>query len=97
MPMRRLRPQHKRPFVMPELTSLGGVRPAVLMGVADIARVRGVARQRIDELTHHPAWPEPVPSISGRRWWSTDVAAFFAVDRRPGRPRKDGPGRTQRG
>jgi hypothetical protein len=63
------------------------VAQPVLVGVSDIARDRRVTRQRINDLTHHPAWPQPVPSASGRRWWNTDVAAFFAVDRPPGRPR----------
>jgi hypothetical protein len=65
----------------------GTVQP-VLVGVSDIAHERGVSRQRIDDLTRHPDWPAPVPSRTGRKWWSTDVAEFFALDRPPGRPRK---------
>jgi hypothetical protein len=69
------------------------VAKPVLLGVSDIARERGVTRQRINDLSHHPAWPTTVPGAPGspRRWWSTDVAAFFALERPPGRPRKDRP------
>lgn len=62
---------------------------AALVSVTDIARARGVSRQRADELTRHPGFPRPVPAAGRvRRWWDTDVAEFFAKPRPAGRPRK---------
>lgn len=60
-----------------------------LVGVSDIARMRGCSRQRANELTRHPDFPAPVPEAGNRRlWWDTEVQAFLDTPRRRGRPRK---------
>lgn len=56
--------------------------------LADIAERAGVSPATVAAWTQrHPDFPEPM--AGGRRAWS-DVAAWLAVERRPGRPRREG-------
>lgn len=60
-----------------------------LAGVAEIAALAGVSKQRADQLTRNPKFPAPVDELEmGRVWAEADVKAFLAAPRPAGRPRK---------
>jgi prophage regulatory protein len=60
-----------------------------LAGVAEIAALAGVSRQRADQFTSHPHFPAPVQELAqGRVWLEDAVKAFLATPRPAGRPRK---------
>jgi hypothetical protein len=60
-----------------------------LAGVAEIAALAGVSRQRADQLTSHPQFPAMVQELAmGRVWLEADVKTFLATPRPAGRPRK---------
>ena len=60
-----------------------------LAGVAEVAALAGVSRQRADQLTRHPKFPEPVDTLAmGPVWRESDVRAFLGTPRPAGRPRK---------
>lgn len=60
-----------------------------LAGVAEIAALAGVSRQRADQLTKHPQFPRPVAELAmGKVWREADVQTFLDTPRPPGRPRK---------
>lgn len=60
-----------------------------LAGVAEVAALAGVSRQRADQLTKHPKFPKPVDTLAmGPVWREADVRAFLAAPRPAGRPRK---------
>lgn len=60
-----------------------------LAGVAEIAALAGVSRQRADQLASHPKFPAPVQELAqGRIWLEDAVKAFLATPRPAGRPRK---------
>jgi len=60
-----------------------------LCGVAEIARLLGVSRQRVDQLARaYPDFPKPEAELAAGRIWSTaDIEAWLAThpDRAPGR------------
>ena len=61
-----------------------------LAGVAEVAALAGVSRQRAHTLTRHPQFPDPVDVLAqGPVWREADVKAFLAAPRPPGRPRKN--------
>jgi hypothetical protein len=61
-----------------------------LVGVAEIARLIGVTKQRVSELAGRAGFPRPVASLaSGPVWLRPHVSRFVeSWSRRPGRPRK---------
>jgi predicted DNA-binding transcriptional regulator AlpA len=57
-----------------------------LAGLAEVASLAGVSRQRAAQLAAHPQFPEPVDRLAmGPVWREADVKAFLAVERKPGR------------
>ncbi|MEX0665557.1 MAG: DNA-binding protein [Acidimicrobiia bacterium] len=59
-----------------------------LVGVAEIADLLGVTRQRVHQLmTEQANFPEPVADLAaGKIWLKEDVVAWAETwDRRPGR------------
>lgn len=57
-----------------------------LAGLAEIAGLAGVSRQRAGQLAAHPDFPEPVDRLAmGPVWLESDVKAFLATPRKPGR------------
>lgn len=60
-----------------------------LAGIAEVAALAGVSRQRADQLTKNPKFPKPVDVLAmGPVWREADVAKFLAEPRPAGRPRK---------
>lgn len=61
------------------------------LGVAEVARMLGVSRQRVSELRGRPGFPEPVAELaSGPVWRGWQLRRFLEEwPRRPGRPRAD--------
>jgi prophage regulatory protein len=69
-----------------------GVFPK-LAGLAEIAGLAGVSRQRAAQLAAHPDFPEPVQRLAmGPVWLEADAAMFLATPRQPGRRPKHGAG-----
>lgn len=61
-----------------------------LAGLAEIAGLAGVSRQRAGQLTVHPQFPEPVQRLAmGPVWLESDVVKFIATPRKAGRRPKD--------
>ena len=59
-----------------------------LAGLAEVAGLAGVTRQRAYQLTRHPKFPKPVQELAmGPVWRESDVVAFLATPRAAGRPR----------
>lgn len=55
-----------------------------LVGVAEIAALLGVSKQRADQLTRTAAFPKPVSELaSGRIWRRRDVERWIEKHRRP--------------
>lgn len=49
-------------------------KPLDLMGAAEIARLLGVSRQRVQQLVRSPGFPEPVATLDmGKVWAATDI------------------------
>lgn len=62
-----------------------------LCGLAEVAEMKGVSRQRAGQITKHPEFPEPVQVLAATPVWiEADVRAFLATPRPAGRPRKAG-------
>jgi predicted DNA-binding transcriptional regulator AlpA len=62
-----------------------------LAGLAEIAALAGVTRQRAWQRTQHPDFPKPIQVLAmGPVWAEADVTAFLAVPRPSGRRRKTG-------
>lgn len=61
-----------------------------LFGVAEIAALLGVSRQRVYELRAKPQFPQPMTELAaGPVWARTEIDAFLAGwERRPGRPKR---------
>ena len=60
-----------------------------LAGLAEVAGLAGVSRTRAGQLAAHPDFPEPVDRLAmGPVWRESDVRAFLAVPRKPGRKPK---------
>jgi len=65
-------------------------RPAAqvpeLAGLAEVASLAGVSRQRAGQIAAHPDFPAPVQRLAmGPVWVEADVKKFLAVERKPGR------------
>jgi predicted DNA-binding transcriptional regulator AlpA len=57
-----------------------------LAGLAEVASLAGVSRQRAAQLAAHVEFPKPVARLAmGPVWREADVKAFLAVERKPGR------------
>lgn len=53
-----------------------------LVGIAEIAAILGVSKQRADQLARTPAFPKPVSELaSGRIWRKRDVERWIAKNR----------------
>lgn len=65
---------------------------APVVGLAEIADLLGVTRQRANQIVRdHADFPEPIADLaSGRVWHRPAVEAWIAAhpDRRPGRPQQ---------
>ena len=65
-----------------------------LAGLAEVAGLAGVTRKRAWQLTRHPKFPVPVQELAATPVWrESDVQAWLATPRPPGRP-KTSPGNT---
>jgi hypothetical protein len=64
-----------------------------LVGIAEVAELLGVTRQRASELQHRAGFPRPVALLrSGPVWRKGDLSSFAATwTRKPGRPRRTKP------
>lgn len=61
-----------------------------LAGLAEIAGLAGVSRQRAAQLARHPDFPKPVDRLAmGPVWREADVIEFLKTPRKPGRKPKD--------
>lgn len=58
-----------------------------LVGTAEIAQRAGVQQATVQAWTErHSSFPEPCRDLAmGRLWWWSDIAAWLAIPRRPGR------------
>jgi len=60
-----------------------------LAGLAEIAGLAGVSRQRASQLANHPDFPEPADRLAmGPVWLESDIRAFLAAPRKAGRKPK---------
>jgi len=61
-----------------------------LMGVAEMAELLGVSKQRISELAATPTFPRPLAQLKGGPVWDrASIGNFLQTwQRKPGRPRK---------
>jgi hypothetical protein len=60
-----------------------------LAGVAEVAGLAGVSRQRAAQITRLPSFPAPVQELAmGPVWIESEVTKFLATPRKPGRPSK---------
>jgi len=67
-----------------------------LAGLAEVASLAGVSRQRASQLATHPDFPEPIQRLAmGPVWLEVDVKKFLATERKPGR-RPNAPQSPQR-
>ncbi len=66
---------------------------APVAGIAEIAELLGVSRQRAVQIVRdHADFPDPVAELaSGRIWHRPSVEAWITAhpDRKPGRPRNE--------
>lgn len=62
--------------------------PEELVGVAEIASILGVSRQRVSELRGRRGFPEPVADLASGPVWRLSSLQRFLTDwpRKPGRP-----------
>lgn len=69
--------------------------PVELVGVAEVAELLGVARQRVSELGRTGRLPAPAARLAAGPVWERPAVERFAAEwrRRPGRPRSEGQGR----
>jgi len=57
-----------------------------LAGLAEVASLAGVTRQRAWQHTQHPDFPQPVDRLAmGPVWRESDVQAFLDTPRKAGR------------
>ena len=54
-----------------------------LMGVVEIAAMLRVSRQRADQLTRRPDFPEPTARLASGRVWSTKEVGKWIKQHRP--------------
>lgn len=64
-----------------------------LAGLAEVASLAGVSKQRAGQLSKHPDFPKPLDVLAmGPVWREADVQKFLDTPRRPGRrPKPDNP------
>ncbi|GGL97744.1 helix-turn-helix transcriptional regulator [Micromonospora yangpuensis] len=56
-----------------------------LMGPYEIAQRLGVSRQRFQQLTRYPSFPEPYAVLRGGKVWRTeDIEQWIRDHRQPG-------------
>jgi hypothetical protein len=61
-----------------------------LAGLAEIAGLAGVSRQRASQIAAHPDFPKPVDRLAmGPVWRESDVIKFLETPRKPGRKPKE--------
>ena len=61
-----------------------------LAGLAEVASLAGVSRQRAAQLANHPDFPAPVARLAmGPVWREADVQKFLDTPRKPGRKPKE--------
>jgi hypothetical protein len=62
-----------------------------LVGVAEVAELLGVSKQRASDLAHSEGFPAPVATLRAGPIWRRSQLARFAGgwERRPGRPRRE--------
>jgi prophage regulatory protein len=61
-----------------------------LAGVAEVAALKGVSRQRGGRITKHPDFPEPYQVLAmGPVWVEADVIEYLATPRKAGRRPKN--------
>lgn len=62
-----------------------------LAGLAEMASLAGVSRQRASQIASHPDFPAPVARLAmGPVWREADVIKFLDTPRKPGRrPKED--------
>jgi hypothetical protein len=61
-----------------------------LAGLAEVASLAGVSRQRAGQYAAHPDFPAPVARLAmGPVWRESDVLRFLATPRRPGRKTRE--------
>lgn len=61
-----------------------------LAGLAEVAVLKGVTRQRAAQIVKHPDFPEPVDRLAmGPVWVESEVVKFIETPRVPGRKRKE--------
>jgi predicted DNA-binding transcriptional regulator AlpA len=59
-----------------------------LAGLAEVAGLAGVTRQRAYQLTKVKTFPDPAQVLAATPvWLESDVVAFLGTPRAPGRPR----------
>jgi prophage regulatory protein len=64
-----------------------------LAGLAEVAGLAGVSRQRAGQLAAHPDFPAPVQRLAmGPVWLEDDVLRFLATPRKAGRKPLRSPG-----
>lgn len=65
--------------------------PEQFVGVAEVADILGVSKQRVSELRGGPGFPEPVTELAAGPVWRLSTLQRFVAEwpRRPGRPSKD--------
>jgi hypothetical protein len=72
-----------------DVGDLDDTSPPDLVGVAELAAMFGVSRQRASDLAHTPGFPRPLVVLaSGPVWHRALVTPFARADwhRKPGRP-----------
>ncbi|MEX1046174.1 MAG: hypothetical protein WD757_06815 [Actinomycetota bacterium] len=62
--------------------------PDELAGVAEVASLLGVSKQRVSELRDRPGFPEPVAELAAGPVWRLPTLERFVAEwkRKPGRP-----------
>lgn len=61
-----------------------------LVGLAEIAAILGVSKQRVGELRRRPDFPRPVAELASGPVWKLSMLKRFVAgwQRKPGRPRR---------
>jgi len=61
------------------------VTPAIA-GIAEISAILGVSKQRANQLTRRPDFPEPIADLAAGRFWNRDHLNRFVEAWRAGKP-----------
>jgi hypothetical protein len=64
--------------------------PEVYLGLAEVAVMLGVSKQRVSELRSRPDFPSPIAELASGPVWARSSLARFVSEwpRKPGRPPK---------